>query len=116
MEILNKNSFKDKIFDFETNKDWNFKGERPTIIDFYADWCAPCRALSPILDEIAEDYKGKVDVFKVNTEEDPELAALFGVRGIPALLFIPLNGEPAMNAGFLPKESLEHAIKDLFSI
>lgn len=88
----------------------------PVFVDFYADWCGPCRALSPVLEEISEDYKGKVNVFKVNTEETPELAALFGVRGIPALLFIPKTGEPAMSSGFTPKENLQKAIFELFGI
>lgn len=116
MEILSVQAFKDKVFDFEKNKEWSFRGNRPAIVDFYADWCGPCRALSPILDEISTDYQGRVDVYKVNTEATPELAAMFGVRGIPALLFIPKSGEPAMNSGFLPKEALENAIKDLFGI
>lgn len=116
MEILNKSSFKSKIFNFETNKDWKFEGPRPAIVDFYADWCAPCRALSPILEELKTDYAGKVDIYKVNTETDPELAALFGVRGIPALLFIPMTGEPAMSAGFAPKEKLQGAIAELLGV
>lgn len=116
MEILNINSFKEKIFDFEKNKEWTFKGSRPAIIDFYADWCGPCRSLAPVLEEVATNYEGKVDVYKVNTEDTPELAALFEVKGIPALLFIPKQGEPAMSSGFMPKESFEKAISELFDI
>ncbi len=116
MEILNIETFKSKIFDFEASKDWLFKGYRPAIIDFYADWCGPCRALAPVLDEVSAQYSGKLDVYKVNTEISPELAALFGVRGIPAILFIPIKGEPAMSSGFIPKESFEKAISDLFGI
>lgn len=116
MEVLNIESFKEKVFDFEQSEEWNFKGQRPAIVDFYADWCAPCRALSPILESIANNYKGLVDIYKVDTEASPELAALFGVRGIPNLLFIPLQGEPAMNAGLIPEESLEQAIAELFKI
>lgn len=116
MEVLNSSTFKQKVFDFEQNKAWKFVGSRPAIVDFYADWCAPCRALSPILQEIAEDYAGEVDIYKVNTEATPELAAMFGVRGIPALLFIPPAGTPSMNSGFLPRESLEQAIFELFGI
>ena len=116
MEILNYETFKAKVFDYENNKTWHFTGQKPAIVDFYADWCGPCRALSPILEEISQEYAGKVDVYKVNTEITPELAALFGVRGIPALLFIPTSGEPSMNAGFLPKERLQHAISEIFGI
>lgn len=116
MEVLNLETFKSKIFNFEVHKDWNFIGERPVIIDFYADWCAPCQALSPVLEELAQEYQGKVDIYKVDTEASPELAALFGVRGIPALLFVPQTGEPAMSSGFTPKENLQRAIQELFGI
>lgn len=116
MENLNLATFKEKIFDFEKSETWKYAGTRPAIIDFYADWCGPCQALAPVLEDIAQEYVGKVDIYKVNTETDPELAALFGVRGIPALLFIPQEGEPAMSSGFLPRESLQKAIHELFGI
>ncbi|MGZ3805628.1 MAG: thioredoxin domain-containing protein, partial [Pseudobdellovibrionaceae bacterium] len=116
MEILNVESFKANIFDFETSKEWAFKGSRPAIIDFYADWCGPCRALAPVLDEVSSQYSGRVDIYKVDTEATPELSALFGVRGIPALLFIPPRGEPAMASGFMPKESFERAIHEIFGV
>jgi len=116
MEILNAQTFKDKVFDFEANKEWAYKGELPAIVDFYADWCGPCRALAPVLEELSTEYKGKVEIYKVNTEQSPELAALFGVRGIPALLFIPTSGEPAMSSGFMPKESLQQAMSELLGV
>lgn len=117
MEVLSIQAFKEKIFDFEKNQKWVFTGPRPVIVDFYADWCGPCRALSPVLEEIAQDYAGKLDIYKVDTEATPELAALFGVRGIPALLYIPISGEePAMSSGFAPKESLQKAIQEIFGI
>lgn len=116
METLNIETFKQKIFNFEKNKTWSFSGTRPAIVDFYADWCGPCRALSPILEEIARDYAGLIDIYKVDTEATPELAALFEVRGIPTLLFVPQQGDPALASGFVPKESLQKAIQDIFSI
>ncbi len=116
MEVLTTEAFKNKIHDFETNKEWKFKGPRPAIIDFYADWCGPCRALAPILDRVAEMYKGQVDIFKVDTEATPELSHLFGIRGIPSILFIPLGEEPAMSSGLMPEESFQQAIKELFNI
>lgn len=116
METLTRETFKQKIFDFESSKDWSFAGPRPAIVDFFADWCAPCRALTPVLESVAKEYAGKIDIFKVNTETDPELAALFGVRGIPAILFIPPTGEPVMTAGFMPHERFQRAIQDVFSI
>lgn len=116
METLNLDTFKEKIFDFEQSKEWKFKGTRPAIIDFYADWCAPCRALAPILEQVAIHYKSKVDLYKIDTEASPELAALFGIRGIPSLLFAPLEGDPAMSSGVMSEEGFEQAIFDLFQI
>lgn len=116
MEILNKSTFKEKVFDFEKGHEWDFKGNLPTIVDFYADWCGPCRQLAPILEEIASEYEGRLNVYKVNTEKDPELAAMFGVRGIPALLFIPKKGEPSMSSGFMPKDLLKGAIKEVLNV
>lgn len=116
METLNIATFKQKVFAFDKSKTWLFNGQRPAIVDFYADWCGPCRALAPVLEEISKEYAGQIDIYKVNTEATPELAALFEVRGIPALLFIPKQGEPAMAAGFAPKESLQKAIHEIFGI
>jgi thioredoxin 1 len=116
METLNTSTFKEKVFNFETEKQWKFAGSLPTIVDFYADWCGPCRMLAPVLEEIAKEYEGKVQIYKVNTEVNPELSSLFRVRGIPALLFIPLNGKPSLSAGFMPKEALKEAIRDVLKV
>jgi thioredoxin len=116
MEKLNKETFKSKIFNYEKNRDWHFEGTRPAIVDFYADWCGPCRALTPILEELSQEYAGKVDIFKVDTQAQPELSALFNVRGIPAMLFIPVKGKPQMASGLVPKEVLKEAIHNVFGI
>lgn len=115
-EHLTKETFIEKVFDYETQKEWEYKGGLPCIIDFYADWCMPCKTVAPILEEIAEDYDGKVHVYKINTEEEQELAAAFGIQSIPALLFIPMEGKPQMAVGALPKESLEKAMQEVLNV
>lgn len=110
MEHLTKDTFRQKVFDFEKNEEWKFAGERPAIIDFYADWCGPCRMVAPILEDLAKQYKDKVDIYKVDTEREQELAAMFGIRSIPSILFCPVNGKPQMALGALPKESFVDAI------
>lgn len=111
---LTKEGFLSVITDFEKNPgEWKYKGERPAIIDFYATWCGPCKALSPVLEEVAGEYAGKIDVYKVDVEQEQELAALFGIRSVPTLLFIPMDGLPQMAQGALPKASLQEAINDL---
>ncbi|MFN7453236.1 MAG: thioredoxin domain-containing protein [Pseudobdellovibrionaceae bacterium] len=116
MQTLTTEEFKQKVFDFTASKDWAFKGPRPAIVDFYADWCGPCRALAPILETVASKYSNEVDVYKVDTEATPELAALFGVRGIPSILFIPQTGEPAMATGLMGEDGFDNAIKEIFGI
>jgi thioredoxin len=115
-EHLTKESFQEKIFDFENSKDWNYEGELPSIIDFYADWCGPCKMVAPILEELSEEYEGKVNIFKVDTEKEQELAAMFGIQSIPSILFIPKDEKPQMAAGALPKDSLKKAIKDVLKV
>ncbi len=116
LEHLTKETFLSKVFNYETNKDWKFEGDKPCMIDFYADWCGPCKMVAPILEELAREYEGKVDIYKVNTEEEQELAAVFGIKSIPSLLFVPLEGQPQMAMGALPKDTFIKAIKDVFGV
>lgn len=113
MEHLTKQTFLDKVFNYEKNKEWKFEGELPCIIDFYADWCQPCKMVAPILEELSEEYKGKINIYKVNTEQEQELSAAFGIRSIPSMLFCPAEGQPQMAQGALPKDSLVKVIEDV---
>ncbi len=113
MEHLTKQTFFEKVFNWEKNQDWKFEGELPCIIDFYADWCQPCKIVAPILEELAEEYKGKINIYKVDTEAEVELAGAFGIRSIPSMLFCPKDGQPQMAVGALPKETLIQAINDV---
>lgn len=109
---LTADLFKKDIFNYETSKEWDYQDDTPAIIDFYADWCAPCKMVAPILEELSEEYQGKVKIYKVNTEVEQELSAVFGIRSIPSILFIPTDGrKPMMQAGALPKESLTQIIE-----
>jgi len=112
MEHLTEATFKEKVFDWEKHKDWKFKGELPAIIDFYADWCQPCKMVAPILEELAENYKGKLNIYKIDTEDQQKLAALFNIKSIPSLLFIPQEGKPKMAFGAQPKEAMEKMIEE----
>lgn len=113
MEHLTKDTFFEKVFNYEQNKDWKFEGKLPCIIDFYADWCQPCKMVAPILEELSKVYEGKINIYKVNTEQEVELASAFGIRSIPSMLFCPSEGQPQMAVGALPKESLIGAIDDV---
>jgi thioredoxin 1 len=113
MEKLTKDTFREKIFDFEKNKDWKFEGELPAIIDFYADWCGPCRVVAPVLEELSKEYAGKVNIYKIDTDKEQELAAMFGIRSIPSILFVPKEGQPQMAMGALPKDALKDAISSV---
>lgn len=114
---LTLDTFKTDVFDYENNETWNFKGDLPALIDFYADWCGPCKMIAPVLEELSETYKGKIVIYKVNTEIEQELSALFGIRSIPSLLFIPKEKQPMMQAGALPKNALIDVIdKELLGI
>ena len=111
-EHLTKQTFLEKVFNFEANNDWKFEGELPCVIDFWAPWCGPCRVVGPVLDELSEEYKGKVNFYKVNTDEEQELGSAFGIRSIPSLLFVPKEGQPKMAVGALPRETLKKAIDE----
>ena len=115
-ENLTKQEFLEKVFNFEKNSEWKYEGDVPAIIDFWAEWCAPCRMVAPVLEEISKEYDGQIKVYKVNTENEQELAGAFGIRSIPSLLFVPMNGKPQMASGALPKEAFKQAIEEVFSI
>lgn len=111
---LTKNDFLNKVANYETNpKEWKFLGDKPAIIDFYATWCGPCKMLAPVLDELAQEYEGKIDIYKINVEDEEELSALFGIRSVPTLLFVPMEGAPQMAQGALPKNTLKDVIHDI---
>lgn len=112
-EMLTKADFLAKVFDYENNKEWSFKGDVPALIDFYADWCQPCKMVAPILEELSEEYEGKIKIYKIDTEAEQELAGIFGIRSIPSLLFIPKDGKPQMAQGALPKPQLKEAIDNV---
>lgn len=108
---LTKAEFLDKVYNFEKNpNDWKYEGDKPAIVDFFATWCGPCNALSPIMEELAEEYGGKIYIYKVDVDQEEDLAAAFGIRSIPTLLFVPLNGKPTITQGALPKSDLKKMI------
>ena len=108
---LTKADFLKKIVDYKKNpEEWKYLGDKPALIDFYASWCGPCKALAPVLEELAAEYGDRIYIYKINTEEEQALAAAFGIRSIPTLLFIPMEGKPQMAQGALPKASLKEAI------
>jgi thioredoxin len=111
-EHLTKEQFLSKVFNYEKNKEWKFEGELPAVIDFWAPWCGPCRMVGPVIDELSKEYAGKVNFYKVNTEEEQELAGAFGIRSIPSLLFVPMQGQPKMAVGALPKEAMKQAVEE----
>ena len=113
MEHLTKQTFQEKVFNYEVNKEWKFEGDLPCIIDFYADWCGPCKMVAPVLEELSKEYDGKINIYKVDTEVEQELAAAFGIRSIPSLLFVPKDEQPQMAQGALPKESFKQVIDDV---
>jgi len=116
VEFLNEESFKANVFDYEKNKDWKYEGKVPCLIDFYADWCQPCKMVAPVLEELQKEYGETIQIYKIDTEVERNLAGMFGVQSIPSLLFVPMKGQPQMAAGALPKETFEKAIADVMKV
>ena len=116
MEHLTKEAFLEKVFNYEKNEEWKFEGKLPCLIDFYADWCGPCKMVAPILEELSKEFDGKINIYKVDTEAEQELAAAFGIRSIPSMLFCPVEGKPQMAMGALPKQALTDAIKEVLLV
>jgi thioredoxin len=115
-EKLTKKEFLEKVFNYEVNQDWTFEGNVPAVIDFYADWCGPCKVIAPILEELSEEYGDKLTIYKIDTEAEQELSAAFGIRSIPSMLFCPMEGQPEMANGALPKAELERIIADVLEV
>lgn len=113
VSYLNKEDFTTKVANVWNGGEWKYLGDKPAIIDFFATWCGPCKALSPILEEVADKYKDQIYVYKVDVDQQEELAALFNIRSVPSLLFIPMEGKPKMGHGVMPKSDLEYAIKSV---
>lgn len=116
IEHLTTETFKEKVFDYENNNEWKYNGSVPCIVDFYADWCVPCKTISPILEELSNEYEGKLVIYKVNVDEQQELSYVFGIRSIPSLLFIPLSEEPQFLKGSVPKETFKKIITEFLKI
>ncbi len=115
-ERLTKEGFKQKVFNWETGKEWKFEGDLPAIIDFYAEWCGPCKMLGPVLEELSAKYEGKLRIYKVDTDAEAELAGMFDIQSVPTLLFVPMEGQPSMAMGALPKKELERVIAEVLKI
>ena len=113
---LTKDTFKALVFDFEASKEWKYVGKVPAILDFYADWCGPCRNLAPLLEDIQKQYGKKLQVYKVNTDKEKELSATFGIRSLPTIVFIPVEGQPQAVMGYQPKEALEQIITQVLKV
>lgn len=116
VEHLTQETFKNKVFNYEANREWKFEGDKPCLIDFYADWCGPCKMVAPVLEELANEYDGKLNIYKIDTESERELAGMFGIQSIPSLLFVPVSGQPQMAMGALPKETFRKAFKEVLQV
>jgi thioredoxin len=109
---LTTEEFIDKIFDYRTENEWKYKGTKPAIVDFYADWCGPCKMVAPSLEQLSEEYAGKIDIYKVDTDKEMEVSGAFGIQSIPSFLFIPLTGLPSMEPGAFPKHVFKQIIEE----
>jgi thioredoxin len=109
---LTAEGFREKVFDYTNNEEWQYNGSLPAIIDFYADWCGPCKAVAPVLEEISNEYEGKLLIYKIDTDKEQELSMLFGIQSIPTLLFIPVQGVPVMQKGAIPKKAFQQVIEE----
>jgi thioredoxin 1 len=115
-EHIDESGFKQKVFDYDKNQNWKYQGKTPAIVDFYADWCGPCRYVAPFLEQLASEYGVKLIVYKVNTDNNPNLSRAFNITGIPAFLFIPVKGDPKMMVGAMAKSDFEKEIKDYLKV
>lgn len=109
---LTAEGFKEKIFDYSADDQWKYKGNLPAVVDFYADWCGPCKAIAPVLEELSTEYEDQVIIYKIDTDKEEELSTLFGIQSIPTLLFIPLNGAPMLQKGAIPKAAFKQVIEE----
>jgi thioredoxin len=109
---LTADEFKEKVFDFTKEQEWQYNGTLPAIVDFYADWCGPCKAVAPVLEELSNEYEGKLKIYKIDTEKEQELSMLFGIQSIPTFLFIPVQGAPMMQKGAIPKNAFQQVIEE----
>ena len=109
---LTTEGFKEKIFDYSKGEDWMYKGSLPAIVDFYADWCGPCKAVAPVLELLSKEYKDKLLIYKIDTDKEQDLSTLFGIQSIPTLLFIPATGAPMVQKGALPKQAFKQVIEE----
>lgn len=116
-ELLNQETFKKQVFDYENNTEWKFAGDKPAIVDFYADWCGPCKMLAPIFEDLSKEYAGKIDFYKLDTEKEQQIAGMFGIRSIPTIMFLqPDDKEPQVVQGALQKAQLKEVIEQVFGI
>lgn len=116
VKSLTIDEFKKEIWDFSTNKDWKYLGDKPVILDLYATWCPPCKKLSPILEEIQKQYGNKIQIYKIDVDKEPQLAQLFNASSIPLMIFIPKNGKPSSIAGLRPQEQIEQLITEKLDV
>jgi thioredoxin 1 len=116
MELLTNETFKSKVCDYTASKEWKFKGDLPSIIDFYADWCGPCKMVTPVLEDIQKQFAGKINVYKIDTDKEQALASQFGISSIPSILFIPKDGKPQMAVGAMSKDGFVEAIGRILKI